>query len=102
AFAQAIEILGEHAFSEAGGSEPSSSYQEPSLPLLVRSVARADFPQWLPLWEGYNTFYKRIAPADVTKTTWGRFFDSYEPVHAAVAEQDGALLGIVHYLFHRN
>jgi len=72
------------------------------LPLLVRPVARADFPHWLPLWEGYNTFYKRTASAEVTKTTWARFFDSYEPVHAAIAEEDGALLGLVHYLFHRN
>lgn len=34
--------------------------------------------------------------------TWARFFDAYEPVHALVAESNGALLGLVHYLFHRN
>ena len=54
------------------------------------------------LWEGYNTFYERTLPAAVTQMTWSRFFDGYEPVHAAVAEQDGQLLGLVHYLFHRN
>jgi GNAT superfamily N-acetyltransferase len=34
--------------------------------------------------------------------TWSRFFDGYEPMHALVAEADGGLIGIVHYLFHRN
>ena len=34
--------------------------------------------------------------------TWQRFFDAYEPVHALVAEGDGRLLGLTHYLFHRS
>ena len=70
--------------------------------LIVRSVAPADFAQWLPLWEGYNSFYERVVPVEVTAMTWSRFFDAYEPVHAMVAEKDGQLLGLVHYLFHRN
>lgn len=68
----------------------------------IRSALPADFEQWLPLWEGYNAFYKRRVPAEVTRITWSRFFDAYEPMHALVAEQDGRLLGLVHYLFHRN
>jgi GNAT superfamily N-acetyltransferase len=70
--------------------------------LIVRSVAPADFAQWSPLWEGYNSFYERVVPTEVTAMTWSRFFDAYEPVHAMVAEKDGQLLGLVHYLFHRN
>jgi GNAT superfamily N-acetyltransferase len=34
--------------------------------------------------------------------TWSRFFDAYEPVHALIAESEGDLVGIVHYMFHRN
>jgi GNAT superfamily N-acetyltransferase len=68
----------------------------------IRSVAPADFAQWSPLWEGYNSFYERSIPAEVTRMTWARFFDAYEPLHAMVAEEDGRLLGLVHYLFHRN
>ena len=72
----------------------------------IRFIVRADFPQWLPLWKGYNKFYRRsgkTALADeITQMTWARFFDAYEPVHAIVAETDGQLVGLVHYLFHRS
>lgn len=70
--------------------------------LIIRSAVPADFGQWLPLWEGYNTFYQRKVPLEVTRMTWSRFFDAYEPMHAVVAERSGRLLGLVHYLFHRN
>ena len=58
------------------------------------------------LWDGYNAFYERVGPtalaAEITQSTWNRFFDAEEPVHALVAERNGTLLGIVHYLFHRS
>ena len=74
--------------------------------LIVRSVARTDFDRWRPLWDGYNAFYGRsgdtaLAP-EITATTWERFFDPYEPMSALVAEQDGTLLGMTHYLLHRS
>jgi GNAT superfamily N-acetyltransferase len=72
-----------------------------TVPLVIRPVAVTDFPQWAPLWEGYNTFYNRVLLPEITQTTWSRFFDVAEPVQALVAEQDGRLLGLVHYLFHR-
>ena len=74
--------------------------------LIIRPVAPGDFAQWLRLWNGYNTFYGRsgplaLAPA-ITDETWRRFLDPHEAVHALVAEMDGVLLGLAHYLFHRN
>ena len=72
----------------------------------IRPVAAADYAQWLPLWDAYNAFYGRSGPAAlpaaITQTTWQRFFDAAEPVHALVAELDGSLLGLSHYLFHRS
>lgn len=72
----------------------------------IRDVVPDDFERWLPLWDGYNAFYGRSGPTalapEVTRTTWARFLDPVEPVHALVAEQDGRLLGLVHYLFHRS
>ena len=70
--------------------------------LTVRPVAPTDLPQWEALWEGYNAFYERTVPPEVTRSTWSRFFDASEPVHALVAEKDGRLVGLVHYLFHRS
>ena len=76
-----------------------------SAPVIVRPVRREDHGAWRPLWEGYNAFYGRSGPTalaeDVTARTWARFFDTYEPVHALVAEADGRLVGLAHYLFHR-
>ncbi len=77
-----------------------------SSPILVRPIQQADFEAWLPLWEGYNAFYGRggdtaLAP-EITKATWERFFDPNEPVFALVAESEGEVLGLTHYLFHRS
>jgi GNAT superfamily N-acetyltransferase len=77
-----------------------------SSPFSIRAVVPADFAQWKPLWDGYNRFYGRAdataLPDAITQMTWSRFFDAYEPVHALVAERDGQLIGLVHYLFHRS
>jgi GNAT superfamily N-acetyltransferase len=74
--------------------------------LRIRPLAATDYAQWLPLWDGYNAFYGRSGhtalPAAITAATWQRFFDAAEPVHALVAERDGRLLGLTHYLFHRS
>lgn len=72
------------------------------MPLTLRPVVPTDLAQWEGLWAGYNTFYRRTVPAEITRTTWSRFLNEEEPVHALVAERDGRLLGLVHYLFHRS
>ncbi|MDQ0466611.1 GNAT superfamily N-acetyltransferase [Caulobacter ginsengisoli] len=76
------------------------------MPLTIRPARFADHDQWLPLWDGYNAFYGRAGetalPAEITATTWARFFDEEEPMWCLVAEQDGRLVGLVHYLFHRS
>ncbi len=75
-------------------------------PCIVRPIVMEDYAQWIPLWEGYNAFYGRsgltaLDPA-ITRTTWSRFFDETEPVYAIVAEIEGKLIGLAHYLFHRS
>ena len=74
--------------------------------MVIRPVRREDFPVWKVLWDGYNAFYGRSGstalPDDITQTTWLRFFDAHEPVHALVAESAGELLGLAHFLFHRS
>jgi len=73
---------------------------------LIRPVVRADRDRWQALWDGYNEFYGRSGPtalpSEISDTTWERFFDSYEPLHALVAERGEDLLGVAHFLFHRS
>lgn len=75
-------------------------------PVVIRLVQRADFPSWKLLWDGYNAFYGRSGPTalpdEIIQMTWSRFFDAYEPMHALVAEHDGSLLGLAHFLYHRS
>jgi GNAT superfamily N-acetyltransferase len=69
---------------------------------MIREVQPADRAQWDPLWQGYLSFYKTELPAATTEVLWERFFNSAEPVNCLVAEEGGRLLGLVHYIFHRN
>lgn len=75
-------------------------------PVSVRAVAPDDYEAWRPLWDEYNAFYERVGPTalpdEVTDTTWRRFFDASEPVHCVVAEREGKLVGLCHYLYHRS
>ena len=76
-----------------------------AITLTIRPIRLEDHAQWLPLWQGYNKFYGRhgatALPEETTQTTWSRFFDPSKPMHCIVAELDGELVGLVHYIFHR-
>ena len=73
---------------------------------LVRPVKPDDYSQWQLLWLAYNAFYGRSGPTalpdPVTQTTWERFLDPAEPMHAFAAVRDEKIVGIAHYLFHRS
>lgn len=75
-------------------------------PIVIRPIEEIDFAEWKVLWDGYNAFYGRKEQTalrdEVTQTTWSRFFDANEPMHALVAESSGHLLGVAHFLFHRS
>jgi GNAT superfamily N-acetyltransferase len=74
--------------------------------IIIRPIRETDYAQWRPLWDGYNAFYGRVGATalaePITAATWERFFSATEPVHALVAEYQGDLVGLVHYLFHRS
>jgi GNAT superfamily N-acetyltransferase len=76
------------------------------LPITVRPVTPDDYNAWRPLWDEYNAFYERVGPTalpeEVTDATWRRFFDASEPVHCVVAEREGKVVGLCHYIFHRS
>ena len=72
----------------------------------VRDIRRTDHEGWRRLWDGYNAFYGRSGatalPEPITQATWERFFDPAEPVYALVAEREGRVVGLTHYLYHRS
>lgn len=74
--------------------------------LTVRPIVQADKADWRFLFDGYNAFYGRSGDtalaSEIVETTWERFFDDDEPVFALVAGQEGKLVGLVQYLFHRS
>lgn len=74
--------------------------------IVIREIQASDHAQWVQLWVGYNAFYGRSGPSAlptaVVETTWQRFLDPSEPVHALVAECGGQLVGLAHYLYHRS
>jgi GNAT superfamily N-acetyltransferase len=75
-------------------------------PVQVRALRRDDFAAWKELWDSYNAFYGRagntaLSP-QITQTTWARFFESHEPMHALVAQMAGGIVGLAHFLYHRS
>ena len=71
--------------------------------ITIRPLAREDEAAWRKLWTDYLTFYKSTVPEAVYLSTFARLLgDAHEDFNAFVAEQDGQLVGLVHYLFHRH
>src|SRR3984957_19246848 len=57
---------------------------------------------WLPLWRGYQAFYKTDIPAGVSAVTWSRLLDPAEPMGAALAWDGSTAVGLVHHIRHRS
>jgi GNAT superfamily N-acetyltransferase len=70
--------------------------------LTIRPLAASDRAAWEPLWQGYLTFYKASLSAEITAATFARLTGGAEPMGGFVAERDGQILGIVHWVVHRS
>lgn len=68
----------------------------------IRPIVATDFDAWLPLWKGYQDFYRVSIDDAVTRNTWARFLDPAEPMHAALVYESGRAVGMVHWIFHRS
>ncbi|MBY6119556.1 GNAT family N-acetyltransferase [Mameliella alba] len=75
----------------------------PNTALTVRPLAAADEPAWRELWTAYLAFYESSVPEPVYASTFARLLgDDPRDFNALVAELDGRLVGLTHYLFHRH
>lgn len=69
--------------------------------VTLRPLTSNDYEQWHRLWTGYLTFYETSVADEVYTTTFARLIDPERKAqNALVAEQDGALIGLVHYIYH--
>lgn len=71
--------------------------------VTIRPLAATDEAAWRALWTGYLDFYKSSVPEAVYASTFARLLGGdAQDFHGLVAEQDGVVVGLVHYLFHRH
>lgn len=70
--------------------------------ITLRHAQATDHAAWLALWHGYQAFYETALPAETSATTWRRLLDPAEPVHAVLAERQGRVVGLVHFIEHRS
>ncbi|MEL6997972.1 MAG: GNAT family N-acetyltransferase [Pseudomonadota bacterium] len=71
--------------------------------LTVRDLTAEDEPQWRVLWTGYLEFYETSVTEDIYQTYFQRLLgNDPQDYHGLVAEKDGELIGLTHYLFHRH
>ena len=69
--------------------------------MIIRDLRAEDRPQWNDLWRGYLDFYESELAPEVSDVTFARLLDPSEPMFCLVAEDGGALLGLVHCVLHR-
>ena len=69
----------------------------------IRPLQVTDEAEWRRLWTGYLQFYKTEVTEAVYASTFARLLgDDPRDFNALVAEMDGKLLGLTHFLFHRH
>lgn len=69
--------------------------------LTIRALTADDHAEWHRLWTGYLAFYNTSLPENIYQTTFARLLDPGRPQQQAmVAEADGRLIGLVHFIFH--
>ena len=77
----------------------------------IRPLAPGDREQWAELWRAYLRFYETERPDSQYDLTWSWLMNPDESPHGLCAvgadkgDGDGgggALIGIVHYIFHRS
>jgi|TARA_B110000977_G_C10925889_1_gene435067 GNAT superfamily N-acetyltransferase len=69
--------------------------------ITIRNLSEADFDEWQSLWRGYLDFYQTQLDDAVFKSSFTRMLTpERDTQNALVAEQDGRLVGLVHFIYH--
>jgi GNAT superfamily N-acetyltransferase len=71
--------------------------------LIIRPLQETDRAEWAEMWTGYLEYYETTLPDDIYDSTFARLLgDDPRDFHGLVAEKDGRLLGLTHFLYHRH
>lgn len=71
--------------------------------LIIRPLTAKDETEWRRLWAGYLDYYETTLPETVYASSFERMLgDNDRDFNGLVAELDGKLVGLTHYLFHRH
>ncbi|PHQ97207.1 MAG: GNAT family N-acetyltransferase [Marinosulfonomonas sp.] len=71
--------------------------------LIIRPLTAQDEAEWRRLWCAYLEHYETSVPEAVYVSTFARLLgDDPQDFSGLVAELDGRLVGLTHYLFHRH
>jgi GNAT superfamily N-acetyltransferase len=73
-----------------------------SVGIEILPLRSEDHSAWLPLWRGYQAFYKVDIAPEVSAVTWTRLLDPAEPMAGALAWDNGSAVGLVHTVRHRS
>lgn len=68
---------------------------------MIDRLTEADRPRWTELWRDYLAFYKTTLPPEQFEYTWSRLMAG-GALNGFGLRHDGALAGIVHYIFHES
>ena len=69
------------------------------MPAEITKLHPEDRARWDELWRAYLGFYNTGFPDSQYEETWSRLMHG-TALHGLAARQDGAIIGITHYLFH--
>jgi len=66
--------------------------------LRIRPISQNDKTIWLELFKEYIDFYKAELSNEQYELTWQRINSEYN-MHGLLAEKDGQIIGLAHYIF---
>ena len=72
--------------------------------MQIRHVKPEDKESWRQLWLAYIEYSEAVMEDEIIETTWSRFLvdDPHESKALVEFDENGTMVGIAHYLFHRH
>ncbi len=66
--------------------------------ISIRPIVESDYVRWLELFKQYIEFYKSHLSDEQYELTWQRINSDFN-MHGLLAEVDGQIIGLTHYIF---